>query len=292
VEVARYLCANCGSNRPYLEPQCGACRSRGCVYFAGVDAVRDVQAAAGDELPRRRVVKVPTGIASLDDLLADEWGEKGIVLGSTYVLWGPPGSRKTTIAGAVAQAVASSSGRRMALYVSSEQPGDQARTAAERLGPAPLVAYLGTDRDGQNFQHVGRELERVSPACVVYDSIQEFSSPVVYVVARGKRDAERMNHAAIFISQVNGRGLPEGPTRTIFRADTLLELGPEGAWIRCHKSRYGPTGRVALTWPAPPRRSRAKRPRLVEASSSESAASPIRPKARGRSSMPREKSPR
>jgi hypothetical protein len=291
VEVARYLCANCGSTRPYLEPQCGACRSRGCVYFAGTDAVREVHAAAGDELPRRRVVKVPTGIAGVDTVLADEWGEKGVVLGSTYVVWGPPGSRKTTIAGAIAQAVASSSRGRVALYVSSEQPGDQARTAAERIAPAPLVAYLGTDRDGQNWQHVGRELERVSPACVVYDSIQEFSAPVVYVVARGKRDAERMHHAAIFISQVNGRGVPEGPTRTIFRADTLLELGPEGAWIRCHKSRYGPTGRAELTWPAP-RRSRAKRPRLVEASSSESAASPIRPKARGRSSMPREKSPR
>jgi predicted ATP-dependent serine protease len=246
VEIERFLCANCTAPRPFVEERCGACGARSSVYAAGVDIVTPRHAAEADELSRAAVKKIPTGMDGVDGAL-----EGGMVLGATVLLYGPGGSRKTTIAGAIAHAVGSHA-RRLALYVSSEQPSAQARDAAERIvGRAGAVAFLGTDRDSQNFGHVRAEVERLRPSCVVYDSIQEFAVPLVAVVGWGKRAAASMGHAAIFISTVNSAGRPEGPRRTIHRADTELELGAEGAWIRCHKSRYGVIGRAELDWSAP-----------------------------------------
>jgi predicted ATP-dependent serine protease len=242
VEVDRYLCANCSSPRPFLESRCAACGSRSSVYLAGIDVMEDPHAVAGDELARAPLVQIATGIVELDALLAG-----GVVVGATYLLYGAPGSRKTTLAGAIAQAFARAR-RRLSLYVSSEQPGAEARRAAERLAPAPNVAYLGIERRSQDWRTVRAEVERLAPPLVVYDSIQEFSAPLAAVVAWGKAAARTMGHTAIFVSQVNALGRPAGPRRTIHRCDDELELGPEGAWARLRKSRHVPTGTASLCW--------------------------------------------
>lgn len=242
MEVARYVCANCESARAFLEDRCGACGARASIYLAGFDVEEDAQARAGAELARTRTIVVPTGVEALDELL-----HGGIASAATYLLYGAPGSRKTTLAGTIAQAFAAKR-KRLALYVSSEQPGNKARQAAERLGPVPLVAYLGIEARSQDFGVVRREVERLAPPLVVYDSIQEFSAPLSAVIAWGKNASRVMNHTAIFVSQVNALGRPSGPRRNIHRCDDELELGPEGAWARLRKSRHVPTGTASLSW--------------------------------------------
>jgi predicted ATP-dependent serine protease len=232
VEIKRHLCAHCKASRPFLEERCGRCGGFRTVYIAGVDKVPDRIARAGDELPREVVHKIPTGLEPLDEALTG-----GFVMGSSVLLYGAGGSRKTTIAGAAAQRIAAATRRPRALYVSAEEPSAEARNAAERLGPVPLVAYLGTDVDGDKLARVRAEVERLRPAVVVYDSIQEFDAPIVAVIKRARRDALTFGHVAILISQVNARGVPMGPTKSIHGCSTVLELTLER--IRVVKSRHG-----------------------------------------------------
>lgn len=247
MEVARYVCSNCNGERPFPESRCGICGARSSVYVAGVDNVADGHAVLGDAIERKTLRRIATGIAGVDEALLG-----GFVLRRSVLLYGPPGSRKTTLAGAAAQAVSESSRRRYGLYITCEQDSMAARDAAERLGARMTrVAFFGLDRGSGHWSRARGEVERLQPIVVVYDSIQEFSGVRLDdVISWGKADARARGALAIFVSQVNGSGAPAGPRRTIHRCDVEAEMGPEGEWIRVHKGRDGhSTARVALSWP-------------------------------------------
>jgi predicted ATP-dependent serine protease len=205
--------------------------------------VDEPRALSGRELATPRVTKVPSDMANLDELL-----EGGFVLGATYLIYGQPGSRKTTLCASVAQSFARAR-RKPVLYVSSEQRGADVRTAAERVRPAPDVSFLGIERQSQDFAVVRGEVERLRPCLVVYDSIQEFGMPVGAVLTWAKGAALLMKHTAFFVSQVNRQGRPAGPRRMAHWSDDEMQLGDEGKWVRLRKSRHVPAGSVELAWP-------------------------------------------
>ena len=190
---------------------------------------------------------VPTGFEAWDEVLGG-----GLVLGATLVLFGHPGSRKSTWAAAIADSVAFAR-RGRALYLCAEMPSYQVRDAAKRLSEPRALSIVGSERDAAAFSACVLEVERLRPRVVVYDSIQSFEaegqSPgsdyaIRAVVTTARRLAAVLGHSAILVSQVNKSGAPAGPYKTIHDCDVIARLEP--GLVEVKKNRFAPARSAVL----------------------------------------------
>jgi DNA repair protein RadA/Sms len=241
-------CENCGARVDGAPEYCPACGAFSTLLPFALEAPPNLpnlalDAADIDEGPTHHI---STGFEPWDEVLGG-----GLVLGSSLILYGGPGARKTTWAGAIAKRVAHAR-RGRAIHLCPEMPRAQVRDAVARvLDPAGLF-ILGADQDAYKLDACLAEVLRLRPRVVVYDSIQSFEAgglagseaAVKRTVELARRFAVQYQHAAILISQVNQAGLPSGPWRTIHDCDVVAHLEFSKVTIQ-NKNRYAPTPREA-----------------------------------------------
>lgn len=231
------MCPNCGERGALIEVS-GASATRRLVRRASAPV-------RASELPADRAPRHPSGLAELDELLGG-----GAVIPSTWIMSGPPGAGKTTLATRVATGVAASAGRE-ALYVSAEMPARMVRDAAERAG-ADLSRLLVWETADLGAVERWCEGQSARPAVVVIDSMQRAE-------VEGERRAsdasvEAAALAAVALSRTCGalviavahatkEGEVMGPRSTEHDGDAVLWLTHERITVRKH--RYGPVGSCA-----------------------------------------------
>jgi predicted ATP-dependent serine protease len=239
-------CENCGVivvDASELCPSCGAFTA--FLPFAQLPVVQNLALDAAD-IDEGTSRQIPTGFEPWDEALSG-----GLVLGSSVVLYGDPGCRKSTWAGAIADAVASAR-RGRALFICPEMPSAQVRDAIVRIRKPRALSIIGAERNASQLDQCLDEVLRLRPRVVVYDSIQSFDAgamagselAIMTTVKLARRFAAQYGHVAILISQVNKAGLPAGPYRTIHDCDMVarVEIGK----VIVRKNRYGQTPREAV----------------------------------------------
>ena len=249
-------CENCGARSDHAQELCPTC--------GAFMTMIPVEGAPAPEVPSlavhaRDVEEDNTGFASTGFEPWDEVLGGGLVVGSSLVFYGDPGSRKTTWAGAIADYVASRR-RGRAVYLSPEMPTALVKDTVSRVAVPRSLYIIGTERNAANLDACLREVTRLRPRVVVYDSIQGFDTmttdgrsiamagteaAVRTTVTLARRFAAQYRHTAILISQVNKAGLPAGPFRTIHDCDVVAHLSFQKVTVK-NKNRYAPTPREAV----------------------------------------------
>lgn len=175
--------------------------------------------------------RLSTGCKEMDYVLGG-----GIVVGSTYVLTGPPGQGKTTVLLQASQTVAETT-KRPVLYTSGEQNADDVGIFAARLGiKSELIAVRGNEGD---VYKITSEAERLKPALIVCDSIQTaFVSDVGGDVGSAEQIKAVTNWltsfgkvektSVIIVCHVNKDGEMAGPRVMEHLVDAICYLDPYG----------------------------------------------------------------
>jgi DNA repair protein RadA/Sms len=244
-------CDNCGAFEPVRLESCPVCGGFATLLPFEPPASELAPAPPGlsqdsSEIEQTGARAISTGFEPWDEALGG-----GLVVGSSLVVYGGPGSRKSTWMGAIADQVASRR-RGVALFLSAEMTAPQALEAVLRVHTPRGLRIIALERNAPDLNQDVAEIRRIAPRVVLYDSIQAFDAggamagsdfAVTATVKMGRRLAATMGHVAIFISQVNKAGLPAGPYRTIHDCDVVarMEIGK----VTVTKNRFAPA-RVAV----------------------------------------------
>lgn len=242
-------CANCGADSDDPLERCPACGAFATLLpFTPPPAPAPPAAVAlsvdAGDVTRARARPLSTGSEAWDKALCG-----GMVLGSTVVLYGQPGARKSTWAGAIADAIACSKPGARALFLSAEMPAWQVREAVERIRAPRNLSIIGNETDAAALDRCLAEVLRLRPRVVVYDSIQAFEvggqvagsdAAISAAVRLAKKYAAQLGHLAILVSQVNKAGQPAGPYRTIHDCDVVIELAQKQVHVHKHRGAAAP----------------------------------------------------
>jgi predicted ATP-dependent serine protease len=204
--------------------------------------------AASESAAKLRIVS--TGFPAWDAALGG-----GVVLGSVLVVHGPPGVRKSTFGGAIAEHVGRKT-RRPALMISAEMPRAMAINSVRRLVAPESLRVLGREDGAAELEAGAGEVMALRPAAVVWDSIQRIapryapagSDRAVRAVLAAALDLSSRGGSlavAIVIAQENKGGAIAGSARSLFDCDIVVRL-TEGE-VHARKNRFAPSGRAALT---------------------------------------------
>lgn len=193
---------------------------------------------------------VPTGLVEVDRVLGG-----GLVPGSATLLFGEPGTGKSTL---LLQVLAAAAADRAALLVSAEESAAQVRARAARLGSLPdrLLVHATTDLDDAEAAVVA-----TGARLVVVDSVHtladgELPAPpgslaqVRSAADRLARLARRTGAAVVLVGHVTKEGGPAGPRALEHLVDTVVCLEGDRyhrlRLLRALKHRFGPTGEVGM----------------------------------------------
>ncbi len=255
-----YRCADCGATALKWLGRCPKCGAFATMAEDAVAAAVPGQPASSagrpPDRPARRVADVMSaspvrrlrsGIGEFDRVVGG-----GLVPGQVILLAGPPGSGKSTLLLAVADAVATSSGKRV-LYVSGEESVEQVAVRARRVGAASDHLLLADDTDlAVLIGHV----DEVGPdiALVVVDSIQTIASAdvdgraggvtqVMAVAQALTRLAKARGIPMVIVGQVTKDASVAGPRALEHIVDATLSLEGDPhtslRLLRAVKNRFG-----------------------------------------------------
>lgn len=234
-------CDYCAALAEYLAPECPVCGMAGMLLECeapaaelGPPLAQDAAALAG---ARPRLYK--SGIAPWDKALG------GFAVGSSIVVYGSAGTRKSTWCAAVADGFASARGGR-ALYLSAEMPTNYVAMCVRRVRKPRALSIVGSEVGAAQLDACLSEVLRLRPAMVVYDSIQAFdagspagtAAAILQTIRSARRFAATMGHVAVLVSQVNQDGQPNGPYRSIHDCDVVVHVCAEE--LRVKKNRFVP----------------------------------------------------
>jgi DNA repair protein RadA/Sms len=257
-----FVCQHCGAQaQKWLGrcPDCGEWNS----YVEEIQAPADRRAAVNGRTPGGghpqlyadvdTVVseRITTGIGELDRVLGG-----GLVPGSLVLLGGEPGVGKSTLLLQAAARIAASVGP--VLYGSGEESEHQIKMRGERLQVAGAPLYLFAETC---VERLIEEIDRVSPALVIVDSIQTVfslkmpSAPgSVGQVRQAATDllfaAKGRNVPIILVGHVTKDGSLAGPKVLEHVVDTVLyfEGGHHHAHrvVRAVKNRFGAVSELGV----------------------------------------------
>src|ERR1700722_17625723 len=199
---------------------------RGSSYSENATALiigpQGIEVAAADEpvLDLPLTEKVSTGIQQLDEML---YG--GIWRGSTTMITGAPGTAKTTISGAFAEAAAQRGER--TLYVAFDEIGQEiVRNLAsvnihlgEHLKNGILQvhsAYMGSGSAEQHLHRIKAMVQRQRATCLIIDPFTVFSN--------GRSSASTQAIAARLARWVKGEGITFVCTSLPILDETLSQV--------------------------------------------------------------------
>src|SRR6185295_12378979 len=131
--------------------------------------LRDVTAVAYSEIESQDETRVSCGVTEFDRVLGG-----GIVPGTLVLIGGDPGIGKSTLMLQVADRLSASGGT--VLYISGEESERQIKLRGERLRIEAKNLFLLPETNLENIFH---EVERLSPAAIVVDSIQTVFSVLI-----------------------------------------------------------------------------------------------------------------
>jgi DNA repair protein RadA/Sms len=246
-------CVHCGARAQPIGDHCALCGSLGTLApeLAGEETpapAAQTMSLAASEVADPKYRPTSTGFAQWDKALGG-----GLIRPCSMLLYGPPGSKKTTYAAAIANHVARRLGG-VGLYLCGEMPTSAVKVAAKRMAPDCDLLFAGSDRGATDWNRCAAEVLRVRPRVVVYDSLQAIdargevagSMRAVRAALRGLLNLRAtLEHIAIAVSQVNAEGQPAGPRRAKHDCDVTARLEIESLTIE--KNRFFPSPvRVSL----------------------------------------------
>jgi DNA repair protein RadA/Sms len=186
-------------------------------------------ADAPSELPNPH----PTGITQLDELLGG-----GFFVPSSVIIWGPPGSGKTTLALHFAR----HSSR--VLLVGLEMNVQLYRYAAERAGVDAHRIVLAESESASGWI---REAQARRCPTVIVDSLGKVPNPLATMAelaAAARAGAPRL---VLAIAHNTRRDDARGGESLEHEPETLLFLEPGRVTVKKH--RIGPGGSAEISWP-------------------------------------------
>ncbi|MHB1777693.1 MAG: DNA repair protein RadA [Acidimicrobiales bacterium] len=258
-----HRCRSCGTTAQRWMGRCAGCgewnslevRALPRAGAGGLGAGRADGGAA--EGPRRLAdvdpdgaQPVTTGLVELDRVLGG-----GLVPGSATLLFGEPGTGKSTL---LLQVLAAAAAGDAALLVSAEESAAQVRARAARLGPLPdrLLVHATTDLD-----EAEEAVTATGARLVVVDSVHTLADrelpapPGSLAQVRSSADrlarlARRTSAAVVLVGHVTKEGGPAGPRALEHLVDTVVCLEGDRyhrlRLLRALKHRFGPTGEVGM----------------------------------------------
>jgi DNA repair protein RadA/Sms len=163
--MSAFTCALCGATSSHYVPTCPACEKPNALVRSAirqtVDRPSRVQALRARTEPLQRT---PTGLGTLDLALGEEAdGSRGFVSGAAYILTGPEGAGKSTLALLVGDALAT----RGVLYVATEETQEKVEIRITRTRLGLGLPCLATE----DIRETLRELTSREPALAIVDSL-------------------------------------------------------------------------------------------------------------------------
>jgi len=252
-----YACKGCGFGVNAFAAQCPSCKEWGLLTKISVgmpavakDGIPDAEIEQNDGyVPRPRedsgyhggyqggggaipltsvpstvLARLPTGLHELNRVLGG-----GFVVGHTIIVGGDPGIGKSTMLLQAATHVARD-GR--ALYATAEERAEDIASRSRRLGILSKNVFVIATSDAQEVQ---REIERLRPHIVIFDSLQTGRVPDIEgqpgSVLQVKATAERLaaiakafNLCMVIVSQVTKDGTLAGPKAAEHLVDASLQF--------------------------------------------------------------------
>jgi predicted ATP-dependent serine protease len=189
-----------------------------------------------------RFGRVKSGLVALDRALGG-----GFVVPSVVLVWGPAGSKKTTRAARIVDAVASAR-HGTALYASSEVPSWMVRRLAENDGTRLRSSWLW---HVTSMSDVALEARLRKPVALCLDSAQHFEygserhteAALLGTMTEAVNLRDRLSCLVLVVSQVNSDGEPAGSRRILHLSDVEIRMRVDGATVV--KNRFAPSPREA-----------------------------------------------
>ncbi len=260
-----YRCDACGADSGRWYGRCPKCGQFGTVTERAQPlgtGLRSSGRGRASSRPARRVGEITaeeagrrigTGASELDRVLGG-----GLVGGQVLLLAGEPGAGKSTLLLAVADAVATVTGRPV-LYVSGEESVSQLAARAQRVGAGNDQLYLA---DSNDLAEVIGHLDALGTAVplLIVDSVQTIASDevegrvggtaqVMEVARTLTRLAKSRGLVCFLVGQVTKESTVAGPRALEHIVDTTLSLDGDRhttlRLLRTVKNRYGPADEVA-----------------------------------------------
>lgn len=253
----RYGCVACGEGAPGRSVQCEACGAEGTIVLLEEEPEPPDHAPLGRRarsllsISHRPRPKVTSGRPAWDEALGG-----GFTRPSSVLVYGPPGVGKSTSLLRIGVRLACELGG-TCLYGSSEMPAEHIRQVVHDLGIPPSQWKRLFVQDSPDAEDVQADLEALSPAVIVWDSIQRYrfrgelgETELRNVVT----DAIEMGQAAravtILVSQVTKDGIFVGERGIAHGVDVEIELTKEGEGlvrVTCaSKNRFAKTPRSGV----------------------------------------------
>jgi len=260
-----YACQNCGhQSRKWLGkcPECGEWnslveeRERSTKKGAGRNGfkLREVAAVAYSEIESQDETRISSGVTEFDRVLGG-----GIVPGTLVLIGGDPGIGKSTLMLQVADRLSSTgAGKNVVLYISGEESERQIKLRGERLRIEATNLFLLPETNLENIFH---EVERLSPAAIVVDSIQTVFSAMIESAPGSVSQVREAAHQFLMLAKnrtipvflighITKDGSIAGPKALEHIVDTVLYFEGERHHnhriVRAVKNRFGAANEIGV----------------------------------------------
>ena len=179
-----FICNNCGYESPKWLGKCPACNEWNSFFEEKVISTKSGSFASKLNKERTKPIalnkiegkessRTSTGFGELDRVLGG-----GLVNGSLVLLGGEPGIGKSTLILQICDKIKTTG---KVLYISGEESAEQVKIRADRLNVKNENLLFISETD---INIIEQEIENLTPALVIIDSVQTMYSEELSAAAR------------------------------------------------------------------------------------------------------------